>query len=484
MNKYGLLKNVLLFVSICLALSLAWVEKTFYLQSLNQIIYHMKFISGSFDMGIFYDYLIKVIPTTVFIFIICIKMKSYLKNHKYKKVIHYDVYLCIFIIVVSLVIACSKFQVIAYFENKSELSDFYQTSYVDPKKTSITFKENKHNLIHIYLESVEMSYLSQENGGYYKESLMPELEQLALDNINFAQNDRLGGSTTLEGTQWTTASIIAQTSGITSSLSLSDKVYDDETPFLPGAYTLAQVLEENGYQYEMIMGSDVTFGGISQYYNQHGHCKMMDYNGAKEAGYIPEDYHVFWGYEDQKMFEIAKQEILNLSKQEGYFSVEMMTIDTHAPHGYICEKCPKLYDDPMKNIIACQSQQVYDFVLWLQQQDFYKDTTIVITGDHNSMSGEFFKDYDQDYIRKPYHCIINSVVEPQQTKNRLFNVVDMYPTILASIGANIEGERLGIGTNLFSDQQTLLEEYGLDKVSQELSKTDLFYQKELLQRKP
>ena len=87
-----------------------------------------------------------------------------------------------------------------------------------------------------------------------------------------------------------------------------------------------------------------------------------------------------------------------------------------------------------------------------------------------------------DYIRTPYNCIINSVTSSQNTKNRLFNVIDMYPTILASIGATIDNNKLGIGTNLFSNQQTILEKYGLDYINNELFKTDVYYQKKLVKK--
>ena len=53
--------------------------------------------------------------------------------------------------------------------------------------------------------------------------------------------------------------------------------------------------------------------------------------------------------------------------------------------------------------------------------------------------------------------------------------MDYFPTILASIGVKIEGERLGLGTNLFSDEQTLIEKYGYDEVNSNLSKYSKFY---------
>ena len=230
------------------------------------------------------------------------------------------------------------------------------------------------------------------------------------------------------------------------------------------------------------MGSDARFAGLSNYYTQHGNYKIMDYNKAIEVGYIPKDYHVFWGYEDQKLFEIAKKEISKASHQNEYFNFEIMTIDPHTPYGYVCDQCPKKYSHTYKNIIACQSHQVYEFVKWIQQQDFYHNTTIVITGDHKSMSSQLLTNMKSDYIRTPYNCIINSVTSSQNTKNRLFNVIDMYPTILTSIGATIDNNKLGIGTNLFSNQQTILEKYGLDYINNELLKTDVYYQKKLVKK--
>ena len=48
-------------------------------------------------------------------------------------------------------------------------------------------------------------------------------------------------------------------------------------------------------------------------------------------------------------------------------------------------------------------------------------------------------------------------------------------TVLSAIGYEIEGERLGLGTNMFSDKQTLAEELGYEKFNGELLKESDFY---------
>ena len=51
----------------------------------------------------------------------------------------------------------------------------------------------------------------------------------------------------------------------------------------------------------------------------------------------------------------------------------------------------------------------------------------------------------------------------------------MYPTMLSAMGASIEGNRLGLGTNLFSDKKTIMEEIGFNELNNEVQKTSRFY---------
>ena len=53
--------------------------------------------------------------------------------------------------------------------------------------------------------------------------------------------------------------------------------------------------------------------------------------------------------------------------------------------------------------------------------------------------------------------------------------MDYFPTTLASLGATIDGERLGLGTNLFSEEPTLMEEVGVDTFSEEMTKYSSYY---------
>ena len=62
------------------------------------------------------------------------------------------------------------------------------------------------------------------------------------------------------------------------------------------------------------------------------------------------------------------------------------------------------------------------------------------------------------------------MITPDKEKNRLFSPVDLYFTTLASIGVEIEGNKLGLGVNLFSNEEILYEKLGIKYVNDELSK--------------
>lgn len=359
-----------------------------------------------------------------------------------------------------------------YLINRRTYSDLYEQEYKDPKQTPVTFPEEKRNLIYIYLESMETSFLPKEQGGLLDYNAIPELTALAEQNINFSHNTHVGGFSVAPGTSWTIGAMVAQTAGIPLKVpsDIDPDGYGTDGEFLPGVSSLTNVLKENGYYQTLMVGSDCAFGGRKAYYEMHGVDRIYDLFTARKDGIIAEDYEVWWGYEDLYLFEYAKQELTKIAQQEQPFAFTMLTVDTHHIGGYVCTQCESTYEEQYENVYACSSKQVAAFVAWLQQQDFYENTTIVIVGDHSSMDNGYFERVSYEgYERHIYNCIINSAVTTENTQNRAFCAFDMLPTTLAAMGCTVEGERLGLGTNLFSSVPTLLERDGqafLDKVAQ------------------
>lgn len=382
-------------------------------------------------------------------------------------------------------------------ESESEVGPlgFYETYYIDPDSVKITDKDkNAQNLIVIYLESMETTYLPISEGGSQETvNYIPNLAALAKENISFSDSDALGGFRSINGTGWTMGALMGTTSGVPFSLAVfgenTNNSQGKDGTFVNGLTTIGDVLRDKGYTQEFLCGSDAAFGGRKTYFTVHGGYQIFDLFTAREKGYVPADYHNgWWGFEDEILYEIAKDEITRLSKGNKPFNFTMLTVDTHRPSGYKCDLCAKKYPYNSANVVDCADSQIHNFIEWCKNQAFYKDTTIVIMGDHPRMDKNLVSTADA-YDRTIYNCIINSAIEPKgDTKNRNFTSLDMFPTVLAAMGFEIEGERLALGTNIFSDKPTLSEEYaegkaGYDWLEAEVSKYSEYYKKNFVGKK-
>lgn len=364
-----------------------------------------------------------------------------------------------------------------YIKNQNSTSEIFEKYYVDAKEVNIKFPDKKRNLIYIYAESIESSNISRKNGGMFNTSLIPNLESLALENINFSNTNKIGGAIELNNTNWTIASIIAQTSGVPLNVPIN-MFLDDENKLSLNNYNLGQILKDNGYSNYFMIGSDANYGARKDYLINSNY-EIYDYVWAKKENLIDENYFVWWGYEDRKLFSFAKEKLLEISKENEPFNFTLLTVDTHVEDGYMDESCKKVFDNEYANALYCSDKKIHSFINWIKKQDFYDNTTIIIAGDHLTMQTDFYDVKDKSK-RTIYNVFINSAIEPKKEKNRLFSTFDMYPTTLSSLGVEIDENKLGLGVNLFSDEETLLERFGVEYINSEISKKSNFYNNKIL----
>ncbi len=483
-------------LSVCslLACSAAWYINLYGNVGFDSVIYSL--IAGT--RGINKDVLVKYIFTallpaiaiTLLLMLLLFArpkkpLKLKLKNKK-------SVYIYPFQRTVSLILAlCISLGLFVFAITKVELAKelalavqtttIYEEEYVDPSKAKINFPEKKQNLIFILLESVETSFVTKGQGGGRDESLIPELYELATDenNINFSHTEGFGGASALTGGTWTIGAMVSQTAGLPLHVPINvDRNEYGKEAFLPGITSLSDILHANGYSQAVMVGSDSEYGGRRQFYEQHGTDTVFDLFTAKEKCIVPEDYFVWWGMDDKYLFDYAKEEITNMAKGSEPFAFTLLTVDTHAWGGWVCEDCEDEFDIPYDNVYACSSKKVAQFVEWIKAQDFYENTTVILCGDHLTMDRDYIdKTIDEDYDRRVYNCFINSRKTPKKEKLREFSTLDMFPTILSSLGCEIEGDRLGLGVDLFSDKNTLCESMGVIEFDEELTKRSIYYER-------
>ena len=400
---------------------------------------------------------------------------------------HRFIYMTI-IVVVSMTLFMRSFGIDEYIKYQLQDSTIFEDYYINPSEVPLKFPDKKRNLIIIVGESFENTVFSKENGGVWDSSLMPELENLALNNINFSNSTKIGGAQQIYGTDYSAAGNVAITAGIpqkvgdfTQDANQYVNDYNGYDKFLSGVYSIGEVLQDNGYTNEIIMGSDGRFGNRKQYYECNGGYKVFDVYYAIDNGKMTNEDKVWWGFDDDHLYEWSKEELINLASHDEPFNFIMITADTHFYDGYLSPYADDIYPTQYENVHAYASKCANNFVNWVKQQDFYENTTIVIVGDHLGMNKEFYEQrIEGNYTRTIYNTFINSAIPAKNTTNRTFTSMDIYPTMLASIGVSIEGERLALGTNLFSGKPTLAEELGLEYLDEEVRKKSIYYNHNIL----
>ena len=361
-----------------------------------------------------------------------------------------------------------------------ENSSFYEEHYIDPKTLTFNFPEQKKNLILIYLESVEAEASSTANPGV---NLIPELSQFAEENISFSHNDSIGGQLQLAGTGWSMASLCCTHLGIPLTLPIGGNSYENTTHFFNGTYGLGDLLKDNGYVLSFVMGADAEFGGLRALLKTHGNFEIKDLKYYQKNGYVPKDYHVWWGIEDKKIIEFSKEEILKLSEGRDPFMFSMFLEDTHSPGGYMDEDCEQRYVNQIHNVFSQTSKRVSIFIDWIKEQKFFDNTVIVILGDHLYMGGDLYTQKKSHYERHAYNVFINTEKKAAFSKNRAFATFDFFPTIVEALGIEYDGGGLGIGRSLFLNKPTLLEQYGEKQLNEFINSKSYFYRNELLNKK-
>ncbi len=468
------LATVLLFADI-------WYVNTYGHINFDSILFTLTANLSGTSSSLFFLYLLEgLLPALVVSAGAVALARHLLRREKVKKWVIHTVMAALSVAMV--VFAAFDSQLVDYLININGDFKIYESAYQDPDQTTVTFPEQKRNLVYILLESMETSFMSQELGGGVSENLIPELYELAKDNLNFSQSTGVGGFRPTTGATWTIGAMVSQTAGIPLAPVREDsddeKIESDVDTLLPGATTLMDILHKNGYYQTLVVGSKAAFGDRSVYYRTHGVDEILDIETAYADGIVPEDYwDDWWGMEDYHLFDYAKQELTKLSQLDQPFAFTMLTVDTHHVDGHLCPNCGDEYEQQYDNVIRCSSRQVAAFVQWIQQQSFYENTTVVIVGDHCSMDADYFeRNVDEAYVRRVYNCFLNAAIQTENAKNREFTTLDLFPTTLAALGCTIDGDRLGLGTNLFSGKQTLSELWGYETFCDRLFGNRDYYQ--------
>lgn len=493
----------ILFLLVCvLSYAVEYLTQNIEVNSFSQVLYTMRTTMGGAEntilqilLGFLFHYAIWIILVTV-LYVYFLKFAKKVKREGFEKagysrrrIVTLNCSVVTASIVLSSVLCTQTYNgyhalgIGPYLEEQNHVTTIYEDKYVPADSVNIAFNGKKKNLIYLFCESMETTYASTEDGGGMENNLIPNLSSFGEEYNDFSADgaSTLNGAKVTNYTSWTIAGILAQTSATPLGLARIgfDRDFAEDSPFMPAVTGLGEILEDYGYHNYFLCGSEASYGGRANYFRQHGDYTIYDLLTAREDGWIPENYKEWWGFEDSKLFDFARTQITEIAKNDEPFNFTFLTADTHFLNGYKCPDCPDTYDKQYENVIACSDHRIADFVNWCKQQPWYEDTVIVIAGDHLSMDAMVAQSIEPGTDRKTVFLVINGP-EYSGTTDRVYTTMDAFPTTLGAIGASIEGDRLGLGTNLYSATPTLSEEMGFDNFNHEIAFKSDYYDNVLL----
>ena len=460
---------VLFWAGSLVLFSMFWLFETFPHVKLDELLYQINAPIEGTNSEMIQNYILTALLPSIIMVLVAVVLIHFLRKNGRRALRTAMIFVSAGMVGFSATVVYERLDVKAYMNaNNEENKEFIESYYVDPANVNITFPEQKRNLLMIYLESTEVTFSSKQYGGAFDVDVIPELTNIALNNETFSGNNTtLNGAYALSGTTWTIGAMFGSSSGLPMKVNLKDyNSMDKQTQFFSTTKTLGDILVDNGYHNTLLIGSDATFGGRRLYYSTHGNYEILDHPYMQSNHKLPtDDYSVWWGYEDMYLYQFAQEKLTELGSTGQPFNLTMLTVDTHFEDGYVCALCGQEHgSNQYANVYSCASRQLSAFLDWCAQQPWYANTTIVITGDHPTMDSDFCKDVAADYDRKVYTAYINVAAVNQMPESyRTYSTFDTFPTTIAALGATIDGDRLGLGTNLFSGAKTLTEEFGVEE---------------------
>lgn len=387
------------------------------------------------------------------IWFICISFvyALFMKKVKNIKILNYAEAFTISFLCISLFNLNNTYKIMPFIKNVFNSSNFIEENY------SVNVDEiqwiKKQNLVLVIAESLENTFYDKD---IFDSSIIPNLEKLQKDNIYFENHIQTLGS------QWTIAGITSHLFGLPLKLPTfithGNEYRFHSNAFLPNAISIIKPLEKAGYAVDFFTSWNSTFSTYDKLMISHSRGNNFD------KIYYDNLYNKNQDYSDSFILDKAFEHIkIQLQNDLSPFAIIISTYDTHFP----AQKDKYIELD--------------NKLLWLVEEIRKLDnenTTIIIVGDHLSW-GKEFENLDLTTLenRRIYNLFINPAKEPVlPTSDRIITSVDIAPSILEAIGAELPNNKFGIGTSVFSAEKTLYEK---DRAlyDKEIPKRSVFYNK-------
>lgn len=305
------------------------------------------------------------------------------------------------------------------------------------------------NVVYIYLESVERTYLDEA----LFPGLMPGLTKLESESVSFTDIRQV------YGTGWTVAGMTASQCGVPLVTASQGNSMSGMDSFLSGALCMGDILSAKGYSLDYMGGASLEFAGKGNFYATHGFTNVRGVE-ALSTGLADPDYRTSWGIYDDTLYQQATARFNELADADRPFGLFMLTLDTHHPNGHPSASCDGLAygdgDNPILNAAHCADKLVTAFVNGIRQSEYGKNTVVILASDHLAMRNTAFDQLQQGDRKNLFMALMPGGLKAKKVM-RPASSVDIAPTVLSFVGFDVP--QLGFGRDLMREGPTLVERY-------------------------
>lgn len=421
-----------------------WLGASFDSPSIDQILYHLRYSDGmGFDIGrIFvFTFVVESLTFPLLLAAGATALQSVLSQliarHPYRRRHVRGMVLPVLAAssgVLALMLKLSVFSWVGY----QFAEDRFSEAFVDPAQVELRPGRLK-NLVLIYVESLEDTYGDARIWG---RDLLGPLRDLG--GASFAQYRSAPGAT------WTIAGMVATQCGVplrvVSQYDIKQRS-PDARAFLPGATCLSDILHGYGYRNVFLGGAPLSFAGKGRFLQDHHYDEAYGREEWLKSGVEGKAFGE-WGLYDEDLYAKARAKLAQLHGSGQPFNLTLLTLDTHNPHGFVSPSCRLRGLKGFEDIVQCASYQAAEFVRYIEQSGYMKDTNVVILGDHLAVSNTVYDALRKVDDRRIFNRFISEQLPLKNTEEIL--PYDLFPSILEFVGIEVPGGRLGLGYSGFN----------------------------------
>lgn len=284
-----------------------------------------------------------------------------------------------------------------------------------------------YNLVIILEESLGAEYVGSLGGL----PLTPEFDKLTKEGLLFT-NLYATGTRSVRGIEAVVTGFLPSPSESVVKLSGSQS----------GFYTIAALLEQQGYDTSFIYGGMANFDNMASFFNGNGFNRIIDeddFDKKKSA------FHATWGWSDEDVM-IKANDYFKTIKGKPFVSL-IFSSSNHEPFEYPDGRI-KQYDkkkNTVNNAMKYADYSIGKFFELAKKEAYYKNTIFVVIADHNTRT------YGKHLVPIHKFHIPALVIGPDfpkgQKYSKLCSQLDIQPTVLSRIGFEVETPMPG--RNLF-----------------------------------